>query len=174
MSLTSRSGFQFLTAIMASAADSQQFTSPPHRVRMALTKSRESTSSSTTRIRRPSSAAEKLAGIVKEVPEDLLQTIWIAWDRTTLLVHHSFKLNVFCLKRWPNDIDSSFDHCTDINWPRLYLEFPGDYPGHVEQIVDQLRLGARVALDSFKRARHLGFVELSGTDQMTAAQDGRK
>ena len=107
--------------------------------------------------------------------ESRFQTIcWsrdgIAHDRSGERFHDFLKPDCFRFGSRRDGGDRGVDHFGEIDRLHVQPHFAGDDPAHVEQVFDQLRLHARVALDHLQALRQILRARLAGA---VAAEDLR-
>src|ERR1044071_1864683 len=94
-------------------------------------------------------ALRELDRIRQQVPDYLAQTIRIALDQTFLRLKTRLQSDAFDVSRGPQRIERSVDDRREIERVQIEPEITSDDSRHVKQIVDESRLGARIALDRF-------------------------
>src|SRR5215210_1217847 len=94
-----------------------------------------------------SARRRELDGIRKKIPCDLLEPIGVALHQELRPLPFSRQLDLFCGRRRTNDVDRSLRDLYKINRLNLEPHFPRRDSSDVEQIIDQLDLGAGISLD---------------------------
>jgi hypothetical protein len=118
-------------------------------------------------------ARRELDGVREEVPEDLLETVGVAGDAARRVVEAHREADAARLGRRAHALGRRLDDGREGDGARRQAELAGDDARHVEEVVDELRLRLRVALDGFERARGDLRVELLRAQELRPAQHGR-
>ena len=92
----------------------------------------------------------ELDGIAYQVPHDLLQSRRIAEDRARVRINDLSEHDTFSLSRWTHRVNGRVDDAGQIGLLHVQSHFTGDDPAHIEQILDQLRLSAGIALNGIE------------------------
>src|SRR5215831_9087698 len=117
-----------------------------------------------------SALRSELDRIAEQVPDDLLQPIGIAEDDCRFGPDVDCEVEVLRFKSGTHALSRSLKDRAELGFARLQTQISGDHPRHVEQIVDQLRLRARIALDDVERPDLACVVELSAAQQLRPAE----
>ena len=118
--------------------------------------------------------AAELHGVGGQVPDHLLQPLGIREhaDRPGPQVHR--QVDAAPVRRGAHGVEPLLHHRAQVDRRRLHPELAGHDARDVEQVVDQLRLQARVALDHLERVRHLSRRHLLVAQHRGPAQDRRE
>src|SRR3954466_11027771 len=109
----------------------------------------------------------ELDRVGEQVPEHLLQAVRIALEGNRL-GSPQLDFETLRLRGGPYRVGSGLYHRDQIGFAHLYPQLPGDDAGDVEDVLDELRLGAGIALDGLERA-----IELLASRRRAGAQDPR-
>src|SRR5262249_44050838 len=109
-----------------------------------------------------------------QVPHDLLQARRIAGDHPGLGVEHDLEPDLPRVGRRSHHLDRRLDHRGEVDGADLEPELAGHDARDVEEIVDELRLRLRVALDRLERAPRLLLVESPATQHARPREDRRE
>ena len=91
-------------------------------------------------------------GVREEIPDDLLQTVGIAGNRSGLRVEQHLQTDVFRFRRVKQRINRRFDDFARLDELHVEPQFARDYSGNIQNIFDDLRLRTRIAVDGFNRS----------------------
>ena len=108
----------------------------------------------------------------QEVPHDLLQPRWVARDWPGVRVDDFAKLDLLGVRRGADGIDSEVDDACQVGALHVESNFAGDDAAHVQQVVDELRLRAGVALDGVDALAEVLGRELVQAQELRPAEDG--
>src|SRR5262245_50425140 len=100
----------------------------------------------------PATVWSELYRIGQKIPDDLLQPVGISIDDSVERPQGHLHLDVFGINRRTNRLDSSLNDPLQIDGLHIQSQLAADDAGHVEQILDDLRLGLRVAFDQIQRS----------------------
>src|SRR5690606_23454490 len=95
----------------------------------------------------PAAGRSEFQGVLQQVPDDLLQALGIAVDRAGHAVIDQFKSNPALLRLGGKPVDDMTHQRTDIDAAKVEGQLIVDDARNIEQIIDQARLDANVALD---------------------------
>ncbi len=114
----------------------------------------------------------ELHGVAEQVPKHLLDAAGVALDHTSDEARFGLERDAFCLRCRTHDVDCGVDHAVDVDEFEIQAQLSGDDAAHVEQVVDDLILGDRVARNGFRGVRRALRVEAAGAEQATPTQHG--
>ena len=103
----------------------------------------------------PPAAGRELDGVRQQVPDDLLQAVRIAGDRPGRGIEPLVDADALRLRRRPHRLDRRLDERERVDRLDVEPHLARRDAVHVEQVLDQLRLDARVALDRLEPALQL-------------------
>ena len=114
----------------------------------------------------------ELDGIGEQIPDDLLQTLGVAVDDDVSRPELAHEGDPLAVRRWLRGGNRGLDDGVHLHRFRIQAELAGEHPGHVEQVVDQLRLRPGVAFDHLQPLAP-GFGQLVFAQQhLRPAEDG--
>ena len=90
----------------------------------------------------------------EQVPEHLLQSTWVAIHRLCEPIEHGVKTNALRLRGGLNSLDRRLEHTTEFDPLHVQPHLARDDAAHVEQVVDDPRLGASIPLDHLNAFAH--------------------
>ena len=90
-------------------------------------------------------------GVGEQVPHDLLQAVRVTRDDARSRIGVHLDADALGARRGPHDLDGGFHHGGQIHRAHLEAQLAGDNPRDVEEVLDELRLRAGVALDDVER-----------------------
>lgn len=93
--------------------------------------------------------------IRQQVPDDLLQSIGIAGDRCGARIENRLHTNLLGIRRGAKGLDGVGDDTRQIDGLHIQTELPGDDPGHIEDVSDDLIQCGRISRDGVQRLRVL-------------------
>ncbi len=114
----------------------------------------------------------ELDGIRQKIPDDLLKPIGIGQDGDRRIGESERDRNPLGVGRRLNGLDRRLNDRGDLDLPDVEMKLPGDNPGNVEQILDQLRLSRGVSRDRLQPATRCFFIEVSPLQQLRPSQNG--
>src|SRR6185437_2019464 len=94
----------------------------------------------------------ELDGVGKKIPENLLQAIRVAANPSDTGVQELVDADVLGIRALSDRLDGVVDHLMELDGLDFQMDFPGDDPAHIEQVVHDLSLGANVPLDRLEAA----------------------
>jgi hypothetical protein len=100
-----------------------------------------------------------------------MQAARVAGDRPGLRVEHALQPHALRLRRRSHGFHRRFDERLRENRLHVQTQLTRGDSTHVQQVLDQLRLHARVALNGLQSLAQLIGGGLAGTQQMRPAQD---
>ena len=117
-------------------------------------------------------AGGELDGVGEQVPDDLLQAVRVAGDGARRRVQHGLHADALGLGRRPHRVQSRLHHGREVHRPHVQAQLAGDDARDVEDVGDELALGARVAVDGLDGAQGGGGVELARAEHVRPAHHG--
>ena len=117
-------------------------------------------------------ARGELHGVAEQVPEDLLQAIRVAGDGARQRVEGGAEADAFRVGGGLDRFDRGADDGGQIDALDVEPDLAGDDAAHVEQIFDDLRLSAGVALDDLDPFGGFRRRELIAAEDLRPAEDG--
>ncbi len=103
---------------------------------------------------RPSGGVNLIA-LVSRSPQHLLQAIAISPHDLDTGIEHRPQTDTACLGSLPYRLDRALHDLVNLQRLHLEMNLSGNDPAHVEQIADDLRLHAHVAIDRLESAREI-------------------
>src|SRR3982750_2887710 len=95
----------------------------------------------------PPAARRELNGIREQVPDNLLKPHGVAGNGDDARVHDLLQAHAFGFGGRADGLDRRLDERVGVNLSDIYSEFAGDDARDVKEVVDELSLRPRVALD---------------------------
>ena len=117
-------------------------------------------------------AWRELDGVRQQVPDDLLQAAGIAGDRSGRRVEDAIQPDVLGDGRRRHRLDRRVDERERMQRLQVEPELARVDAAHVEQVVDELRLDPRVALDGLEAGQHLLGAAGGDAQHLGPAEDG--
>ena len=113
-----------------------------------------------------------LIALVSRFQTTCCSRVGIAGDRAGARIEDLAQANPLGFGRRPDRVDGRIDHAGQIGPLHVEPHLAGDDAAHVEQVLDELRLGARVALDRVEALLQVLGVARPGRQQLRPAEDG--
>ena len=117
-------------------------------------------------------ARRELDGVRQQVPEDLLQPVWIPVDERRLGVRLQLEPDPLGLGGGAGRLERGARHGHEVHQPRRQGELARDDTRVVEQVLDQPRLRLGAALDGRPAALPGGLVEALGAQDVHPSHHG--
>jgi len=99
----------------------------------------------------------ELHGVREEVPDHLLEARGVSDHVARAGIQDRRDAYVLRVRRGAHDVDRGLDHAHELHGHDVEPHLAGDDPRDVEEVLDELRLHGRVALDGLERLRPARF-----------------
>ena len=113
----------------------------------------------------------ELDGVRQEVPDDLLQPARVGGQRADAEIEVAGQPDAFAVGRGTHRLDRRVDDRRRIHGADLEEQLSGIDAARVEQVLDELRLHARVALDRLQTPHDVRFVLAADAKHLAPAED---
>src|SRR5688500_18051168 len=114
----------------------------------------------------------ELYGVCHQVPDHLLQPVWVARDRDRFRLVFYLQRKAFRFSRGANSVHRGFQNGDGIRRTQLKRQFARDQPRSVKQVFDQLGLRQRVPAYRFEGGPHLFVPRIVQEDHLRPTEDG--
>jgi len=114
----------------------------------------------------------ELDRVGQEVPQNLLQTARITSNQPNARIQQCVDAQFPGIRGSTHCLDGIVNDFVQADELHFEMNLPGDDPAHIEQITDDLRLGAHVALDSLEPARTIIGRDFALPQQSSPPLDG--